>query len=408
MAKRRWRTKLLVFFGSWAFLGLLLLAVELVCRLAFGQPREQNPYPYLIGDQIAEYVELFHWRLIPRTRAISPDDDHSQYRINKWGFRGPQIPKRKGKGVIRILFMGDSSVFGWRTSHENSFPGLLQRYLSELQPDRRIEVINAGVIAYSSYQGRLELDRWLAFDPDVALFSFGWNDSYTATPAAISDDEYHKLNQFPKIKLGFKLRKSALITLLTSFKPKAYGKKSLAINRLVALNAANELLKMHAGNKEKAVAGAARTKEKYRVSPDEYDANIEAIITKCRALGVRPALTPISVPGHYLIRLREAAQRLNVPIIETEPLLVNEFLELEPDFTSNIILVKDSLHLGMRSSRTLFFDDCHPRERGLEVIARAVRTRIGREIVSGAPLTFALGQKRGINSKVLANDTSER
>ena len=71
--------------------------------------------------------------------------------VNSLGFRGPEIAMPKTPGTFRIFAMGESSTFGWKgiRSHEEAWPALLEAKLRAAHPDRRIEVINAGVPGYT-------------------------------------------------------------------------------------------------------------------------------------------------------------------------------------------------------------------------------------------------------------------
>ena len=76
--------------------------------------------------------------------------------INSKGLRSPETPYEKPEGVFRILALGDSWTFGFRMEEPDAYPRQLERILNERAAERgdrrRIEVINAGVIGYSTDQ----------------------------------------------------------------------------------------------------------------------------------------------------------------------------------------------------------------------------------------------------------------
>lgn len=95
---------------------------------------------------------------------------------NEHGFRGTkQTSLAKDPRVLRIIGLGDSVMWGTGVTQENSFLGLLDDLLRR---DRRAaEVINAGVVGYSTYQEYLLFrDQLLPFEPDVLLLGFCVND----------------------------------------------------------------------------------------------------------------------------------------------------------------------------------------------------------------------------------------
>ncbi len=92
---------------------------------------------------------------------------------NAEGFRGPALAP-KGERV-RILAIGDSTVFGLAVDNEETWPSQLQRILNA--EGERYEVINAGVPGYSAFQGLRFLDkRGLALEPALVIAGFGHND----------------------------------------------------------------------------------------------------------------------------------------------------------------------------------------------------------------------------------------
>ena len=95
------------------------------------------------------------------------------YSTNEMGFRSPPL---KPTGTrFRILAMGDSTTFGQHLADDETWPAQLQHLLD---PEaERVEVINAGVIGASSFQGLVFLNtRGLALKPDLVVATYGFND----------------------------------------------------------------------------------------------------------------------------------------------------------------------------------------------------------------------------------------
>lgn len=99
-------------------------------------------------------------------------------RTNSLGLRSPEIERQKPAGTTRILVLGDSVAFGWGLRGEDTFASQLASLLATVYPDKRFEVINAGVSGYGTWQ---ELD-WLkqtgiALQPDVVIVQAHLNDA---------------------------------------------------------------------------------------------------------------------------------------------------------------------------------------------------------------------------------------
>jgi lysophospholipase L1-like esterase len=94
------------------------------------------------------------------------------YEINADGFRGPRLPRARTPGVVRLLFLGDSTTFGWPYRYGDTYVALVGADLAErgLGP---VEVINAGVPGQSIVQIRNKLDRQLEYGPDVVFLMDG-------------------------------------------------------------------------------------------------------------------------------------------------------------------------------------------------------------------------------------------
>lgn len=102
---------------------------------------------------------------------------HHRYTINSRGMRGPERPLKKTAGVRRILFLGDSLVFGAMVDDSETLPVRLEHALNSEPGAARWEVLNAGVGSYNiwDYAGYLK-ERGLAFKPDIVVIGLYLND----------------------------------------------------------------------------------------------------------------------------------------------------------------------------------------------------------------------------------------
>jgi lysophospholipase L1-like esterase len=129
--------------------------------------------------------ELF-WRLRPSRRIEGEYPGVRGVRqgiaINALGLRGREIDPTPPPGAVRLICLGDSHTFGWRVADDQTFPVFLENQLNQ---DHRfpvpIEVVNAGVPGYSSFQGARFLRQVvLPLKPQVAILAYGSNDDYQA------------------------------------------------------------------------------------------------------------------------------------------------------------------------------------------------------------------------------------
>jgi lysophospholipase L1-like esterase len=143
------------------------LAVRLVCWAA-GRVPYTAATPWCIADDDLLYVFRPHYegRIF---EAVA--------RVNDLGLRGDDFATSKPKGTRRVLCLGDSRTFGYQVAQDECFPAQLERIWREKFPGSPIEVLNAGLPGYSSYQGLHYLElKGLRFDPDVVTVAFGFND----------------------------------------------------------------------------------------------------------------------------------------------------------------------------------------------------------------------------------------
>jgi lysophospholipase L1-like esterase len=144
--------------------------------------------PWLVGQVVFDPIR--GWRNEPGTwngrRETAEGWAEMTYRVERHGFRGQEVADRKPEGVIRIVCMGDSATFGSiRMPAEGealmyySFPSYVDALRERIDREGldHVEVINAGVIGYSSHHGlRQFMVQVRDLQPDVMTLRFGLND----------------------------------------------------------------------------------------------------------------------------------------------------------------------------------------------------------------------------------------
>jgi lysophospholipase L1-like esterase len=144
---------------SGASLLVCLAVVEIVLRF--------NGYGNL---EIYESDPVLYWKLKPQQHCFTKVDRKPVY-INSHGTRGRDFMVPKPPHTLRIVSLGDSKTFGWGLTETETYSSVLEKLLQEkVGANRQVEVINAGVNAWSYYQLNAYFrDYALGYAPDFVL-----------------------------------------------------------------------------------------------------------------------------------------------------------------------------------------------------------------------------------------------
>ena len=143
--------------------------VFLLCTAAFEFTLRLCGYGNL---EIYEPDPKLYWKLKPNQDCYTKID-HKPVHINSQGLRGPEYQTEKPANTIRILSLGDSRTFGWGLSDEETYSRRLERSLQAyVGPGKKVEVINAGVNAWSYSQMLVYFrDFGLRYQPDFVILA---------------------------------------------------------------------------------------------------------------------------------------------------------------------------------------------------------------------------------------------
>jgi len=72
-----------------------------------------------------------------------PHGRFKKYRLNEFGFRGPEFDKAKPPGTTRIMLLGASETFGLYESADHEYPALLRQMFAAKGDD--VQIINAAI-----------------------------------------------------------------------------------------------------------------------------------------------------------------------------------------------------------------------------------------------------------------------
>ena len=96
---------------------------------------------------------------------------------NSVGLNSPEVELEKPADTMRIVTLGDSRTMAEGVGFERLYSRRLESLFRTSDFGRRVEVINGGVSGYSSYQGRVQLEKkLLAYQPEIVTVLFGIND----------------------------------------------------------------------------------------------------------------------------------------------------------------------------------------------------------------------------------------
>ena len=164
---------------AFSALVLFVLIIELVLSWTETDLSYQDPafalHPDIGFPQVYQKNSRRFWQFRPGITVKSRMYEGLEYTINSDGRRGPPTPGESD--CYRILTLGNSCTFGWGVGDKNTYPRKLEALLNEQTTGKCVEVINAGIPGYSSFQGRRYFEEDLIrLAPDVVLIMFAWND----------------------------------------------------------------------------------------------------------------------------------------------------------------------------------------------------------------------------------------
>lgn len=328
-----------------------------------GRPHVQRTYLDLFCPMRSEDERK---ALLGRFSPAVPDEfkDNPKWTVsfNSAGFRDDEFPANKAPDAIRIVALGDSWTFGHNVDAENTYPRRLAALLRAEFPDRKIEVLNLGMLAYTSHEGLKLLQRKaLALQPDIVLIGFSMND------ASISG--WHDKDVFVPKPKRFSLRRfitdnSRLYKLaiylgqLSKFKSVTMGDTVQAVSNPED----NFLYESWVSADALEAKDYERLEAKVRVPPAEYERNIREMIRLVREHGAAPVLLHNELrPGSpYQIALQTISRDENVSLVDSCELIVTERERLAAELEQNMGL--QSLAISTRNET----------DRSVEVVFRVL------------------------------------
>jgi lysophospholipase L1-like esterase len=103
-----------------------------------------------------------------------------------------EFSSEKDTTTFRVLCIGGSTTRNVRLDTVNRYPSVLQRILNKKYPNKKIEVLNAGMDWYTSKHTIINYTVYARdFQPDIVIVMHGINDLYRSfSPATLAIGEY--------------------------------------------------------------------------------------------------------------------------------------------------------------------------------------------------------------------------
>lgn len=137
----------------------------------------------------------------------TPNYEKGQTFHNSLGYRNEEFSLEKPGGVFRIVALGGSSTYDVSIKdNDETFTAQLEKLLKEEYGYQDVQVINAGVSGYNSWEILVNLEfRVLDLDPDLVIIYEGTNDVHArmVEPSAYRGDDLGRRQawQAPRVDL---------------------------------------------------------------------------------------------------------------------------------------------------------------------------------------------------------------
>lgn len=154
--------------------GVAFIMLEIGLRVYFdnfGTDEQRIMYRYSVEEIRDLQQNIIHMPYV----SYVPDPDFEGH--NALGFRGDDIALPKPDNTFRIVAMGGSTTYSTGTAADESYPALLQSILRDEYGYTNVEVVNGGVMGYTSWEQLTNFAfRILELEPDMILLYLAVND----------------------------------------------------------------------------------------------------------------------------------------------------------------------------------------------------------------------------------------
>lgn len=240
--------------------------------------------------------------------AYRPGASVARGTINAIGLRGPVPDGEKPPGATRILYLGDSSAYGFGVADEESYWFLATQEVAA-RTGAAAEPIVAAAPGYSSYHSRVLLERFAAYAPDWIVFYVG------------AYNDHRRRGYYPDAEIPARMARR---------ETRWHAIRSLQAGELLADGLGKWL--------ERQLRDPA---DLVRVPVADFEANFGAMLARAAAIGARSVvLVPPYAPklrerrpfaAAYESVLRERAARAGARVVELGPLFADAAATFQRD-----------------------------------------------------------------------------
>jgi lysophospholipase L1-like esterase len=204
-------------------IAVTLLTLEIGARLwlrYLATPEQQDRFVLFTSIEPEQLAWTSHQYL-----SYYPTANYRKGRTfhNSLGYRNNEFSLEKPRGVYRIVALGGSSTYDVRIEdNEKTFTAQLEKLLKEEYGYQHVEVVNAGVPGYNSWEILINLEfRVLDLDPDLVIIYEGTNDVHArlVEPSAYRGDNSGRRQswQVPPVPLWEQSAFLRILSRMTNF-----------------------------------------------------------------------------------------------------------------------------------------------------------------------------------------------
>lgn len=268
----------LVFFQRWiyinrrkllfslAILFLGIVSIELFFRKTDNRPLRFAPHPYI------------NYMGTPYYKSADGLNIH-----NSLGMRGPEITVPKPQGRIRIAIIGGSTVYEeFVKDWKKDFARQLESDLKHVYPNKDIEVVNAGLPGWDSWNDLVNLEfRLIDLNLDMIIVYEGVNDVHArmVKPAAYKSDDSGNIMQWGRNPCTALLCFS-IVQRMIQYDPPKFD-----------ISAATRPIPHPESTKYNDVLGMTRMEALEKNPPIYYERNLRSIIALAKEFGINVLLS---------------------------------------------------------------------------------------------------------------------
>lgn len=302
----------------------------------------------------------YAYELNPGVHMPLGNDPDRALKINRFGFRGPEINKTKSPNSYRIFCLGDSSTFGHYLPYEKTYCALLADELEgAFGHGVRVETVNAGIPGTAITQQVYLLEKKLVdFNPDmVVLYSVPSLAMELVAMGSLRDAQKEK-ETGPIIKLARRFNTYKFLRRIIKGSLKNTARANM--ERLLKFYHDHEALDINR-----------------RLN---YSQDIKWFVKTCKKNDIKPVLVQ-NIHIQILKTLRE--KKLVPKTDEYEEFFLNFasgyamtlFAAVE-NLDTTLVNPYDLILLEEADDRIFFEDGFHPKETGHELIAKSIAEAI--------------------------------